>query len=31
VGVIMNNNFYFTGTLRDNLVPKIKVDEEEVN
>lgn len=28
VGVIMNKNFYFTGTLRDNLVRKIYVDEE---
>lgn len=31
VGVILNNNFYFTGTLRENLVRKIKIDEEEVD
>jgi hypothetical protein len=28
VGVIMNKNFYFTGTLRDNLARKIIIDEE---
>jgi ABC-type multidrug transport system fused ATPase/permease subunit len=27
VGVILNKNFYFSGTLRDNLVRKIVVDE----
>ena len=30
IGVIMSKNFYFSGTLRENLVRKIIVDEEEV-
>ena len=31
IGVVLNNNFYFTGTLRENLVRKIVIDEEEVD
>lgn len=30
VGVIMSKNFYFSGTLRENLIRKIIVDEEEI-
>jgi hypothetical protein len=26
VGVVLNKNFYFTGTLRENLTRKIKID-----
>lgn len=27
----MNKNFYFTGTLRENLVRKIEVDDQEID